>query len=141
MIPGKQYTSDELLQALWRRTWLIVVSFVLVSTVTVVVSSRMPDRYRAEALIVAAPQSVSQDFVRATITPLTQIRDRMPTINQQILSRASLEPIIRDLNLYAAMRQTSPMEAVINRDIESASRLMSDHIQAITDIVLEQYVE
>jgi len=115
VIPGKQYTSDELLQALWRRKWLIVVSFVLVSTATVVVASRMPDRYRAEALIVAAPQSVSQDFVRTTITPLTQIRDRMPTINQQILSRASLEPIIRDLNLYAALRQTSPMEAVINR--------------------------
>jgi len=33
------------------------------------------------------------------------------------------------------------MEAVIDRDILRASKLMSDHIQAITDIVLEQYVE
>ena len=33
------------------------------------------------------------------------------------------------------------MEAVLSRDVISASRLMSDHIQAITDIVLEQYVE
>jgi GntR family transcriptional regulator, carbon starvation induced regulator len=33
------------------------------------------------------------------------------------------------------------MEAVIGRDIARASRLMSDHIQAIADIVLEQYVE
>jgi DNA-binding GntR family transcriptional regulator len=32
------------------------------------------------------------------------------------------------------------MEAVIGRDISRASNLMSDHIQAITDIVLEQYV-
>jgi GntR family carbon starvation induced transcriptional regulator len=31
------------------------------------------------------------------------------------------------------------MEAVLNRDIIRASKLMSDHIQAITDIVLEQY--
>ena len=58
---------------------------------------------------------MSQDFVRATITPRTPIHDRLPTINQQILSRASLEPIIRDLNLYPEMRRTSPMEAVINR--------------------------
>jgi protein tyrosine kinase modulator len=115
VIPGKQYTSDEVLNALWRRKWLILVSFVLISTATIVVSSRMPDRYRADALIIAAPQSVSQDFVRATITPRTQIRDRLPTINQQILSRASLEPIIRDLNLYSVARQNSPMEAVINR--------------------------
>ena len=33
------------------------------------------------------------------------------------------------------------MEAVIGRDVSRASRLMSDHIKAITDIVLEQYVE
>jgi GntR family transcriptional regulator, carbon starvation induced regulator len=33
------------------------------------------------------------------------------------------------------------MEAVIRRDVNSASRLMSDHIQAIANIVLEQYVE
>lgn len=33
------------------------------------------------------------------------------------------------------------MEAVIGRDIAWASKLMSGHIQAITDIVLEQYVE
>lgn len=33
------------------------------------------------------------------------------------------------------------MEAVIDRDVSRASRLMSDHIQAITDIVLEQYAE
>ncbi len=33
------------------------------------------------------------------------------------------------------------MEAVLGRDIARASKLMSDHIQAITDIVLEQYVE
>jgi len=33
------------------------------------------------------------------------------------------------------------MEAMIGRDITRASRLMSEHIQTITDIVLEQYVE
>jgi GntR family transcriptional regulator, carbon starvation induced regulator len=33
------------------------------------------------------------------------------------------------------------MDAVISRDIQRASKLMSDHIQAITDIVLEQYAE
>jgi GntR family transcriptional regulator, carbon starvation induced regulator len=33
------------------------------------------------------------------------------------------------------------MEAVISRDIDRASKLINDHIQAITDIVLEQYVE
>ena len=33
------------------------------------------------------------------------------------------------------------MEAVISRDVSRAATLMSDHIQSITDVVLEQYVE
>ena len=115
MIPGKQYTPDELLRILWRRKWLILASFVLVTTATIFVAGRMRDRYRAEALIVTIGQGVSPEFVRATVTPRTQIRDRMPTISQQILSRSRLEPVIRDLNLYAQMRQIAPMEGVIDR--------------------------
>jgi polysaccharide chain length determinant protein (PEP-CTERM system associated) len=115
VIPGKQYTRDDAVRALWRWKWLILVSFVVVTTVTIIVAKRLPDRYRAEALIVTAPQSVSQEFVRATITPRTQIRDRLPTIKQEILSRARLEPIISDLDLYADLRRTKPMEAVIDR--------------------------
>src|SRR5919197_2476298 len=115
MIPGKQYTLDDAVRALWRRKWLILVSSVVVTTATIVVAKKLPDRYRAEALIVTAPQSVSQEFVRATITPRTQIRDRLPTIKQEILSRARLEPIITELDLYADLRRTKPMEAVIDR--------------------------
>jgi polysaccharide chain length determinant protein (PEP-CTERM system associated) len=115
VIPGKQYTPSDLLRAAWDRKWLVVLSFVIVTTVTIVVASRLPDQYRAEALIVTTPQSVSQEFVRATITPRTQLRDRLPTIKQQILSRSRLEPIINELNLYAEVRQTKPMEALIDR--------------------------
>src|SRR5919106_539101 len=100
---------------MWRRKWIILLSFVLVTTTTVIVASRLPDRYRAEALIVTKPQSVSQEFVRTTVTSRTQLRDRLPTISQQIRSRTRLEPIIRDFNLYEQMRQTQPMEAVIDR--------------------------
>jgi len=115
VIPGKQYSPDEILRVVWSRRALILVSFLLVTTATIVFAGRLHDRYRAEALIVTTPQSVSQEFVRATITPRSQIRDRLPTISQQILSRAQLEPVIRDLNLYAALREIAPMEAVIDR--------------------------
>jgi polysaccharide chain length determinant protein (PEP-CTERM system associated) len=115
VIPGKQYTPEEWLRAIWARKPLILVTFLTVTTTAVVVAGRLPDRYRAEALIVTAPQSVSPEFVRATITPRTQIRDRLPTISQQIKSRARLEPIIRELDLYAAVRRTQPMEMVIER--------------------------
>jgi polysaccharide chain length determinant protein (PEP-CTERM system associated) len=126
MVPGKQYTAEDWLRAMWRRKWLILLSFVLVTTATVVVASRLPDRYRAEALIVTKPESVSQDYVRTTVTSRTQVRDRLPTISQQIRSRARLEPIIHEFDLYAQMRQTQPMEVVIERMRDEIEIKVSD---------------
>lgn len=120
MIPGRTYSPDEILRSvLWRRKWLIVVTFVVVSTATIVGSSWLPDRFRADTVIVVVPQGVSPDFVRATVTP--PIRDRLPTISAQILSRTRLEQIIHDLNLYAEARRTEPMQAVVDK--------MRDYIQ------------
>jgi protein tyrosine kinase modulator len=126
VIPGKQYTADDVLRAVWTRLWLILATFSVVTAVTIVVASRLPDRYRAEALIVTVPQSVSQDYVRTTVTNRTSIKDRLPTISQQILSRARLEPIIRDLNLYSEMRRSAPMEIVVARMREDIGIKVSD---------------
>ena len=65
-------------------------------------------------LILAATQSVSKDYVRNTVANDSTIRDRLPSISQQILSRSRLERIIQDLDLYADMRQTKPMELVVD---------------------------
>src|SRR5262245_30635777 len=113
MIPGKQYTALDLVNAVWRRRWLVLVSFAICTAATVVVAGKLPNRFRAAALIATVSQGVSQDYVRATVTTKTQLADRLPTIRQQILSRTRLEPIILELNLYAGMRQTKPMETVI----------------------------
>jgi polysaccharide chain length determinant protein (PEP-CTERM system associated) len=119
VIPGRQYTPEDILRRAWARRWLILMPAVLAGTATVAVSSRMPDRYRAETLILVVPQSVPQEYVRATVT--SEIQDRLPTISQQILSRTRLERIINDFELYAAERQTRPMEEIVDlmrRNIE-----------------------
>ena len=115
MIPGRTYSPGELAGMLWRRKWLILSSAAAVTSAAVVVSSRLPDRFRAETLILAAAQSVSKDYVRNTVASDSTIRDRLPSISQQILSRSRLERIIVDLDLYAQMRQVRPMEVVVDK--------------------------
>jgi protein tyrosine kinase modulator len=111
MIPGRQYSVDDILRMAWRRKELIVLPAVIIATLTVAVSSRLPDRYQAETLILVVPQSVPQDYVRSTVT--ARIDDRLPTISQQILSRTRLERIINDFNLYPEERQQRPPEAIV----------------------------
>src|SRR5262249_12793809 len=72
------------------------------------ISRVLPDRYRAETLILIVPQRVPESYVRSTVT--SRIEDRLQSIGQEILSRTRLEKIIQDFNLYAAERRAGIMQ-------------------------------
>ena len=113
MIPGKSYTPEVLLRALWRQKWLVLVPFVLTSVTTVAVTRRLPNRFRSEALVLVVPQQIPERFVQPTVK--IRLEDRLAAFNQQILSRTRLEQIVREFDLYASERKTQLMEDVIER--------------------------
>ncbi len=120
MIPGKRYTPETLWRMVWRRKWVILVPAVLIAAGTAVVAHYLPDRYRAETVMLAVPQQVPTNYVQSTVT--ARLDERLMSITQQILSRTRLEQIVLEFDLYAEERQTSIMEDVIermrNRDID-----------------------
>jgi polysaccharide chain length determinant protein (PEP-CTERM system associated) len=119
VLPGKSYSTDEILGILLKRKWLILVPFALGIIGGMTVSRWLPDKYRSESLIVAAPQRISDSFVRPSVT--ARLEDRLPTISQQVLSRSRLEQIINNFDLYPDLRRSKSMEDVVQRmrdDIE-----------------------
>ena len=119
MLPGTKYLPEDFLRVAWRRKWLIVLPFVVISTVTALVAWRWPDTYQSDTLILVVPQQVPESYVKSTVT--TRIEDRLGTISQQILSRARLERIIQDFNLYPRERRLGIIEDVVDqmrKDIE-----------------------
>jgi polysaccharide chain length determinant protein (PEP-CTERM system associated) len=111
MIPGQQYTVDDVLSALKRRKWLIIVPFVVFGVSTFAYTRKLPNLYRSETLILVVPQRVSESYVRSVVT--SRIEDRLRSISEQLNSRARLEPIIHEFNLYWDERQKMPMEEVV----------------------------
>ncbi|HUR00037.1 MAG TPA: GNVR domain-containing protein [Gemmatimonadaceae bacterium] len=103
--------EDVLLIA--RRWKQILLPFLIISLATAVYVGRLPDRFRAETLIMIVPQRVPENYVRSTVS--TRIQDRLQSINQQIMSRSRLEPVIREFNLYPGLVQAGLMEDVIER--------------------------
>ena len=79
----------------------------------VLVFKRLPSRYRSETLIMVIPQRIPDSYVKPTVTG--SVEDRLPTINDQILSRSRLERIINDFNLYKEQRATGLMEDVVQK--------------------------
>jgi len=112
VIPGKTLKPEDLLQ-IARRRKQILLPFLIISLGTFVYVRRLPDRYKSETLILVVPQRVPESYVKATVS--MRIADRLQSINQQIMSRTRLEPIIREFKLYPKLVQAGLMEEVIDR--------------------------
>jgi polysaccharide chain length determinant protein (PEP-CTERM system associated) len=111
MLPGRQYTPEELLRLLWYRRWIIVVLAIFATLGGIALSMQISNVYRSETLILVIPQRVPETYVKTTMT--MRIEDRLRSIQEEILSRTRLEKVINDFRLYEDLRATKPMEEVV----------------------------
>jgi polysaccharide chain length determinant protein (PEP-CTERM system associated) len=113
VIPGKQYTPEDIALIAWRRKWWAILPAIAITLGVYAWVRTLPNLYRSDTLILVVPQRVPENYVKSTVT--TRIEDRLQAITQQILSRTRLERIIQDFNLYAESRKTAIMEDVVDR--------------------------
>jgi polysaccharide chain length determinant protein (PEP-CTERM system associated) len=113
MIPGRVYTPEDLVRLAWKWRWLFVLATVFATLAGVVFADRLPNRYRAETVILVVPQRVPEVYVPSAVT--TRIEDRLQFISQQILSRSRLEGVIEAFGLYPDAQRRLPMEDVVER--------------------------
>src|SRR5215469_2037564 len=95
------------------RAWIIGPMFAGLVVATVV-AFLWPDTFVSRATLRITPQRVSERLVPAEFT--TQVTQRLNEMEQEILSRHTLEGIITDptLNLYPRQRAQRPMEDVVS---------------------------
>jgi polysaccharide chain length determinant protein (PEP-CTERM system associated) len=113
MIPGHKYTTEDVLDAVLRRKWLIICPVLVFGIAAFLITRSLPNLYRSETTILVVPQRVPESYIRSTVT--NRIEDRLRSIREQVLSRSMLEPIILEFNLYPEQRKRVPMEDVVAR--------------------------
>ena len=113
MLPGRNYSPEDIIRILWFRKWILLAGMVTTAAIAFGVALRMPNQYKSETLILVIPQRVPESYVRSTVT--MRIEDRLRSISQEILSRSRLEKIIDEFELYPQLRQTRPLESVVEQ--------------------------
>src|SRR4051812_2153499 len=80
---GSQISPEHYIRILLHRKWWVIVTFMVVTTVTIAFSYRLPDIYTSNTVILVDPQKVPDSYVKATVTG--DVRNRLGTLSQQIL--------------------------------------------------------
>lgn len=96
----QEFEFSQLLNTIYRRKDIVIAVFLVITALTVYLSVSLPNIYRSSSLILITPQRLPASYVASTVT--STIDQRMLAMTQQILSRTSLEGVIRDLNLFAS---------------------------------------
>jgi polysaccharide chain length determinant protein (PEP-CTERM system associated) len=109
----RELTPQDYMAMLRRRWVLIVVLAVVGAPLAYIVSRFLPDRYKSQTLVLVEQPSVPSDIVRSLDT--ADITQRLSSMQQQILSRSRLEPIITQYGLYASELNKVPMEDLVAR--------------------------
>jgi polysaccharide chain length determinant protein (PEP-CTERM system associated) len=94
------------------RSWIIGPMFAGL-VLAVVVAFMWPDTYISQAVMRITPQQIPENLIPSVVN--TQMAERINQMQQQILSRTSLEELIQrpSLDLYKRDRQRFPLEDII----------------------------
>ena len=111
-------TLDRVLGTITRGRWWVLLSATATVFATLLVLSRIPNRYSSEATLLVVQQQVPQRYVLPTTT--TDIREALQATTQEVLSRTRLLQIIDEFGLYTSERKRLSPEGlleVMRRDI------------------------
>src|SRR6202167_4780074 len=115
----RELTQADYIAILRRRWVLITVLAIIGAPLAYGVSRTLPNRYKSQTLVLIEPPTVPTDFVKPVIT--TEINERLASMQEEILSRTRLEPIIHQYGLYSGDVNRVPPDALVARlqkDIE-----------------------
>jgi succinoglycan biosynthesis transport protein ExoP len=106
-------TLQDYMVFLQRRKWFIVVPWLAILCIASVVAFILPPIYQSKATILIESQQVPEDLVRTTVTGYAE--EHIKTITEQILSRKTLEQIIKDFRLYPDLQGNDPVENILSK--------------------------
>jgi polysaccharide chain length determinant protein (PEP-CTERM system associated) len=111
MLGHREISADEYIAMLRRRWWIVLIPALIVPVITYSISLRIPNRYVSQTLVLIEGQKVPDRLVTPVVTE--ELQQRLATMQEQILSRTRLQPIIDKFGVFKD--QPIAMEEKVDR--------------------------
>jgi uncharacterized protein involved in exopolysaccharide biosynthesis len=110
----RQKTAGEIGKIISRRIWHLLLPTLVGLIAMSWVVSKLPSIYQSRTLLTVKPAVISDKVVSSLSDD--DLNQRLLTMNKEVLSRSSLEPMIAKYKLYETERSNgTPMELIIEK--------------------------
>lgn len=113
MLGQREMTMEDYMGILRRRWWIVLIPAVLGPIIGYSVSQFLPEKYTSQTLVLVEQPKVPDRIIPPIV--IEELAQTLGTMKEKILSRARLEPIIRDNNLFADDAKKLPMEDLLGK--------------------------
>jgi polysaccharide chain length determinant protein (PEP-CTERM system associated) len=113
MFGARDFTVHDYLAMLRRRLWIIVIPALITPVAVYLYSRTIPDRYTSQTLVLVEQPQVPDRLIMTLGGD--ELNHRLSTMQEQILSRTRLQPLIERFDLYREDRDRVPMEDLVQR--------------------------
>ena len=108
MLGHREMSIDDYLAIARRRKWLLVIPAIILPIIAYTASLFIADVYTSRTLVLVEQQKVPDTIVQSVVGE--DIAQRLATMQEQILSRSRLQPIIEKFGLYQGGANSMHME-------------------------------
>src|SRR6266702_5621901 len=98
MLGHRTLTTDDYFGILKKRWWIVVIPAVLLAAAGYAMTYFVPPVYVSQTLVLIQQQKVPENYVKPVVSE--DLNARLASMQEQILSRSRLLPIIERFNLY-----------------------------------------
>ena len=113
MIRNGEITMPEVRRVFRAYWWILPIAIVGCGALGLVTALLLPKKYTSETLVLVDQPRVPTEYVKPVVTD--DLNHRLASMQEQILSRTRLEPIIEKFGLYADQRQRLHMEDLVQK--------------------------
>jgi protein tyrosine kinase modulator len=111
---GEQELSLKDCISILRRRWMLIALLTIIGGGLGYGTARyLPKRFTSQTLVLVEQPTVPGDYVKSVVSE--GINQRLASMQQEILSRTRLEPLIQQFGLYREDKNPAPMEDLVER--------------------------
>jgi polysaccharide chain length determinant protein (PEP-CTERM system associated) len=113
MVRNGEMTTADVKRVLRRYWWILPITTITLGAIAIAAAVVLPKKYTSQTMVLVEQPAVGADYVKPVVTE--DLNHRLAAMQEQILSRTRLQPIIEKLGLYPKDRNRLQMDELVEK--------------------------